>query len=125
MPESPTAFARNPTLHYCLLVALGAFGVYVSMPIDLNPQSTVERIDLAINLAIFIPCIFIAVVSGLLAIFSVVFSRQIDEEGRFARFALMILRAFGMPGLSLGAFLSLTPLGFLGSMFAGKYRRPG
>lgn len=124
MPESPTAFARNPTLHYCLLAVLGAFGVYVSMPIQFNPQSTVERIDLAINLAIFIPSIFIAVVSGLLALFSVVFSRHPDEEGKFARFALMILKAFGMPGLSLVAFLDLTPLAFLRAMLAGRYQRP-
>jgi len=90
----------------------------------LSPQSTIERIDLAINLVIFIPCSFIAVVSGLLAVFSVVSSRQVDEEGKFARFALMVLRAFGMPGLSVAAFLDLTPLGFLRARLAGRYQDP-
>jgi len=124
MPESPTSFARSPTLHYCLLAGLGAVGVYVSMPIELSPQSTIERIDLAINLVIFIPCIFIAVVSGFLAVFSIVSSRHPDAEGKFARVALMILRAFGMPGLSLAAFLNLTPLGFLRARLAGRYEDP-
>ena len=116
-----TSFARSPTLHYCLLAALGAFGVYVSMPIQLNPESTIEWLDLAINIVIFIPCGFVATVSGLLALISALFSRHLDEEGRFARFALMLLKAFGLPRLSLAAFRALTPLGFLDAMLKGTY----
>lgn len=124
MPDPSTSFARSPAVQYCLLAVLGAFGVYVSMPIQLNPQSTIERIDLAINLAIFIPCSFIAVISVLLAVFGLVSSPRVDEEGEFARVALKILRAFGMPRLSLAAFLDLTPLGFLRAILAGRDQRP-
>jgi len=102
-------------------MVLGAFGVYVSMPIFFHPQSTVEWIDLAINLAIFLPASFIAVVSGLLAIFSLVFSYRPDERGGFARFAHVILKAFGLPGLLLPDFVTLSPLRLLGAIFTGKY----
>ena len=120
MEESPTSRTRHPALHYCFLAILGTFGVYVSMPIRLNPQSTIDWIDLAINIAIFIPCSLIAVVSALLALISVVSSRRVDESGRFAKFALILLRAFGLPRLSLAAFSGLTPFGVLRAMLAAR-----
>ncbi len=113
MEEPKTPLAQHPTLHYCLLMVLGAFGVYVSMPIFFHPQSTIEWIDLAINVAIFIPCSLVAVVSGLLAIFSAVFSYRPDEQGRFAAFAHAIFKGFGLPELLLSDFVTLSPLGFL------------
>ncbi len=116
-----TSFARYPTLHYSLLMLLGAYGVYVSMPIFYHPQSIIEWIDLAINLVIFIPCSFMAVVSGLLATFSAVFSHDIDEKGRFAKFAHTVLKAFGIPGLLLPEFVALSPLGLLGAIFTRKH----
>lgn len=119
-----TSFARHPTLHYSLLMALGVFGIYVSMPVFYHPQSTIEWIDLAINIVIFIPSTFIAVASGLLAILSGVFSYHLDEKGRFAKFAHTVLKAFGMPGLLLPEFVVLSPLGLLIAIFTGKYSEP-
>ena len=83
------------------------------MPIFFRPQSTIEWIDLAINIAIFIPCSLVAVVSGLLAIFSAVFSYRPDGQGRFAAFARAIFKGFGLPELLLSDFVTLSPLGFL------------
>ena len=114
------SFARHPTLHYCLLMVLGGFGVYISMPIFFHPQSTIEWIDLAINLIIFIPCSLVAVVSGVLAALSAAFSFQIDEEGRFAKFAHIVLKTFGIPGLLLPEFAALTPLGFMGAILTKR-----
>ena len=112
---------RHPTLDYSLLAVLGVYGVYVSMPIFYHPQSTLEWVDLAINLAIFIPCSFIAVVGALLATFSAVFSYKMDEEGRFATFAHSVLKAFGVPGLLLREFVALSPLGLLGAILTRRY----
>ena len=120
MEEPKISLARHPTLHYCLLMALGAFGVYVSMPIFFRPQSTIEWIDLAINLVIFIPCSLLAAVSGLLAIFSAVFSYRPDEKGRFAAFAHMIFKGFGLSELLLSDFVALSPMGFLRAVFIGE-----
>ena len=121
MEEPKTFFARHATLNYCVLMALGAFGVYLSMPIFNDPQSTIEWIDFAINLAILIPSLFIAVVSALLAILSAVFSYRLDEEGRFARFAHALFKAFGLPRLLLPDFLATSPLGMLVAIFTRKY----
>ena len=50
-PESFSAFlARHPLAQYWLLVLLGAFGIYLSMPIAFDPESTLEWIDLEIGL---------------------------------------------------------------------------
>ena len=54
MEKAKASFARHPTLHYCLLMSAGAFGVWVSMPLFFRPQSTLEWIDWTINLFIFI-----------------------------------------------------------------------
>ena len=119
MDGPKTSFTRHPTLHYFLLAALGGFGVWVAMPIFFRPQSTTEWIDLAINIAIFLPSIFIAVVAGLLAILSAVFSYRPDEKGRFANFAHAILAAFGLPRLLLADFVALSPLGLLREILDG------
>jgi hypothetical protein len=121
MEEPKTFLARHPTLNYCVLVALGIFGVYLSLPIFNDPQSTIEWIDFAINLAIFIPSVFIAVVSALLAILSAVFSYRLDEEGWFAKVAHALFKAFGLPRLLLPEFLVTSPLGMLVAIFTRKY----
>jgi hypothetical protein len=102
-------------------VALGAFGIYISMPIFNNPQSTIEWIDFAINLVIFIPSLFITVVSACLAVLSAVFSYRLDEEGWFAKFAHALFKALGLPGLLLPDFLALSPLALLVAIFTRKY----
>ena len=107
------ATAPRSTLHYFLLVLLGLFGVYISMPIFYHPQSTTEWIDLAINLVIFIPCSLVAVVSGLLATFSAVFSCRPDEKGRFAAFAHTIFKGFGLSERWGADGAARSPLGFL------------
>ncbi len=114
-----TSLTRHPALHYFLLAALGGFGVWVSMPIFFRPQSTIESIDLAINIAIFLPSIFIAVVAGLLAIFFAVFSYRPDETGWFANLAHAILAAFGLRRLLLAEFVTLSPLRLLRAILDG------
>ena len=119
MDGPKTSLTRHPALHYFLLSALGGFGVWISMPVFFRPQSTIEWIDLAINIAIFLPSIFIAVVAGLLAIFSAVFSYRPDEKGRFANFAHVILAAFGLRRLLLAEFVTLSPLRLLRTILDG------
>ena len=91
----------------------------VSTPIFFRPQSTIEWIDLAINIAIFLPSIFIAVVAGLLAIFSTVFSYRPDKTGWFANLAHAILAAFGLRRLLLAEFVTLSPLRLLRAILDG------
>ena len=121
MEVEKTSFAGHPTLQYAVLAALGAFGIYISMPIYFSPQSTLEWIDLGINLLIFIPCSVVTVGGALLTILSGVFSYQIDEKGRFASFARTVLTAFGMPKLLIPDFVALSPLGLLGALFSRRY----
>ncbi len=124
MDEPPAFLRRHPALLYGLITALGAFGIYISMPIFFRPESTLQWIDLAINLLIFVPCTLITVGGGLLTSFSAVFSYRQDENGRFARFALTILRGFGLGGLMLPDFVVLSPLGLLVEIFKRKYEQP-
>jgi hypothetical protein len=124
MDQPPAFLRRHPALLYGLITALGAFGIYISMPMFFRPESTLQWIDLAINLLIFVPCTLITVGGGLLTSFSAVFSCRLDENGRFARFALTILRGFGLGGLMLPDFVLLSPLGLLVEVFKRKYEQP-
>ncbi len=121
MEVEKTTPVVHPTLQYAGLTALGAFGIYVSLPIYLNPQSTLEWIDLAINLVIFVPCSVVTVGGALLTILSGVFSYRMDERGRFARFARTVLTGFGLRRLLLPDFVALSPFGLLGAMFAKRF----
>lgn len=116
-----TFFERHPALLYSALMLLGAFGVYVSMPILFNPQTTLEWIDLAINLIIFVPSATVTVGSGVLAILSAAFSYRLDKKGRFERFAKTVLKMFGIPGLLLPEFAMLTPLGLVVAIFTRSH----
>ena len=96
MEGQRTSLLLSPCLHYCLLMVLGAFGIYVSMPIDFSPGSSVEWVDLIINLVIFVPCSLITVFSGLFAIICALFSYDLDRANRFKGSAKMVLRGFGL-----------------------------
>ena len=120
MEEQTPLLERYPTLQYLLFMALGAFGVWVSMPLVYPPQSIVEWVDLVINLVIFVPCSLVAVGSGLLAGASAVFSIQPDEKGRFAKFAHAVLTAFGLRRLLQPDWGVLAPFGLLVSIFIDK-----
>ena len=121
-PKGFSAFvARHPTAQYCLLVLLGAFGVYLSMPIDLGPESTIEWIDLVINLMILAPSTLVVGFGGGLAVLSCVFSHRLDEDGRVARFARWLLKTLGIPGLQLAEFTVLGPLGFVAALFTRQH----
>ncbi len=104
-------------------MVLGSYGVYISMPIDLYPKSTVEWIDLVINLIIFIPCSLIAVISGLFAILCAVFSNQIDENGRFMKFASIILKLFGIPNVQLSEFVHFGPVDLVLKVFRSPVKK--
>ncbi len=121
--EQKTPFLQHPSLHYSLIMLLGSYGVYISMPIDFYPKSTVEWIDLVINLIIFIPCSLIAVISGLFAILCAVFSKQIDERGRFMKFASIILKLFGIRNLQLSEFAHFGPVDLVVKVFSSLVKK--
>ena len=121
-PEKFSAFlARHPTTQHWLLVLLGVFGVYLSMPIAFGPESTIEWIDLVINLTIFVFSTFVVVFGGVLAILSGFFSHRLNEDGRVAGFAHSLLKALGIPGLKLAEFTVLGPLGFVAALLTRQY----
>ena len=105
------------------MMLLGSYGVYISMPIDLHPQSTVERIDLVINLIIFVPCSLITLIGGLLAIYCAVLSNQIDENGRFTKFATIVLKNFGIHELLMSEFVFLGPLNLFAKTFRSLFKK--
>ena len=116
-PEGFSAFlARHPTVQYCLLVLLGVFGVYLSMPIDFGPESTIKRIDLVINVMILVPSILLIGFGGGLAILSGFLSHRLDEGGRAAKFVRKLLKSLGIPGLQLAEFTVLGPFGFVAAL---------
>ncbi len=104
-------------------MVLGSYGVYISMPIDLYPQSTFEWIDLVINLIIFVPCSLIAVISGLLAIYCAVLSNQIDENDRFTKFSTIVLKNFGIHKLLMSEFVFLGPLNLFTKTFRSLFKK--
>ena len=116
-PEGFSAFlTRHPTVQYCLLVLLGVFGVYLSMPIEFGPESTIERIDLVINIMILVPSILLIGFGGVLAILSGLLSHRLDEGGRVAKFARTLLKSLGIPGLQLAEFTVLGPFAFVAAL---------
>jgi hypothetical protein len=116
-----TFLQRHPALLYSALMLLGALGVYVSTPIFFSPQTTLEWIDLSINLIIFVPSATVTVGSGVLAILSAAFSYRLDKKGRFERFAKTVLKMFGIPGFLLPEFAMLTPLGLVVAIFTKSH----
>ncbi len=123
MNRQKTPFLRHPSLQYLLMMLLGSYGVYISMPIDLHPQSTVETIDLIINLIIFVPCSLIALIGGLLAIYCVGLSNRIDENGRFTKFATIVLKNFGIHKLLMSEFVFLGPLNLFAKTFRSLFKK--
>ena len=108
---------RYPTLQYLMLTALGTLGIWISMPIVYPPQSTVEWVDLVINLLIFVPCSLVAVGGALLTTASAVFSFQPDSNGRFVKLATGILSAFGLRSFLQPELGMFAPLGLLTRIF--------
>lgn len=123
MEEQTRLLERYPTLQYCLFMALGAFGIWVSMPIAFPPQSGVEMVDLIINLIIFVPCSIVAVGGGVLATASVVFSFQPDKKGRFATFANAVLTGLGLRKLLQPDLGVLSPIALLAKLFFDEASR--
>jgi hypothetical protein len=111
------SFFKRPAIQYCLLMLLGSYGVYLSLPIELNPQSTLERTDLIINLIIFVPSVVITVVCGLLAIFCALFSRPGEEQGRQDNFIFGLLKVFGVRDSIRSQFFLWGPLELLVQIF--------
>ena len=120
MKEAKAIVLGNPTFHYCLLMVLGAWGVWISMPLY-EPQTTVEAVDLLINLIIFVPSIFVAVGSGFFALLSATVSLNPDKHGWFETSAQRILKAFGLSDLMTNQLVSLGPFALLRDFIAVMY----
>jgi len=120
MKEAKSVVLGNPTFHYCLLMVLGAWGVWISMPLY-APQTAVESVDLAINLIIFVPSIFVALGSGFLALLSATVSLNPDGHGWFETSAQRIVNAFGLSGLMTSPLVSLGPFALLRDFIAMMY----
>ena len=105
-------------MSYCVLMVLGAFGVWLSMPVFFRPQSTIEWIDLAINIVIFVPSSFVAVVGGLLAILCAAFAYRPDADNRCVALAYGIARLFGFSEQFVRQVVALSPLGLWRAVFA-------
>ncbi len=89
---------------------VGIFGIFVAMPIDLGPQTTIEWIDLVINFIILVPSSFIALVAGSLAVYCALSSRQFDKDGRFERFVGLAQDSLGIRRFLRSEFVSLGPI---------------
>ena len=121
--DLPGFLTRRPTLQYFLLAVLGALGIYVAMPIALGPQSTIEWIDLIINLIILLPSGVLAVVGGVLTAVSAVSPYTLDNESGPARFTRMILRTIGIPRALVPDLATLGPLGLLMQLLWAQSRK--
>ncbi len=121
--DLPGFLTRWPTLQYFLLAVLGALGIYVAMPIALGPQSTIEWIDLIINLMILLPSGVLAVVGGVLTAVSAVSPYTLDDESGPARFTRMILRTIGVPPALVPDLATLGPLGLLIQLLWAQSRK--
>ncbi len=111
---------RHPTLQYLLLGALGGIGVYLALPIGLEPRSNIEWFDLVINVVILVPSAALLVVGATLAALSGFTS--LDEHGPSARFTRTVLRTIGVPRAVIPGFEMLGPFGLLMKIFWDKYR---
>ena len=115
--DLPGFLMRRPSLQYFLLSALGALGIYVSMPIALGPQTTIEWVDLIINLLILIPSAVLAVGGGALTVVSAISPSTLGDESRSARFTRIILRTIGIPRAIIPDIATLGPLGLFIQLF--------
>ena len=121
VPEDVPGFlARRPTLQYVLLAALGVLGVYLSQPLGLEPQSTVEWVDLLINIVILVPSSVLAAAGTVLAVLSGLSPSTLSEESRPARFTRMVLRTVGIPRSIVPDVALLGPIGLLLETFWSK-----
>lgn len=122
LDDLPTFLARHPTLQYVLLAGLGILGVYASAPIDFAPQSTVEWLDLIINVVILIPSSMLLGAGTVLAVLSALSPRTLNEDSRPARFTRLVLQTVGFPREIVPTVAVLGPLGLLLEIFWDKWR---
>lgn len=118
LPEVlPVFLVRRPTLQYILLAGLGILGVYYAMPLGSAPQSTIEWIDLMINIAILVPSSVLLGAGTVLAVLSGLSPRTLSVESRPARLTRMVLRTVGVPTAIVPDFAVLGPFGLLVKTF--------
>ncbi len=118
--ELPGFLLRRPILQYVLLAALGILGIYLSMPLRFDPQTTVEWVDLIINLIIFVPSSVLAAAGTGLAVLSGLSPRILGTESRPARLTRTILRIVGIPRAIIPQVAVLGPIGLLIQIFWGQ-----
>jgi hypothetical protein len=121
--DLPGFLARRPSLQYVLLAGLGILGVYLSAPLDFAPLSTVEWVDLMINIAILVPSCVLLGAGTVLAVVSGLSPRTLSEESRPARFTRMVLRTVGIPRAIVPEVAALGPIGLLLQIFWGESRK--
>lgn len=115
--ELPVFLVRRPTFQYVLLAGLGTLGVYLALPLNSAPQSTVEWIDLMINILILIPSSVLLGAGTVLAVLSGLSPRILSEECRPARLTRMVLRTVGFPQAIVPDLAVLGPFGLLLKIF--------
>jgi hypothetical protein len=120
MREAKAVVLGNPTFHYCLLMVLGAWGVWISMPLY-APQTTVETVVVVFDVIIFVRSLVVAVGSGVLALLSATVSLDPDGHGWFATSAQWILSVFGLSDLMTSQLVSLGPFALLCDFIAVMY----
>jgi hypothetical protein len=120
--ELPGFLLRRPILQYVLLAALGILGIYLSMPVGSDPQTTVEWVDLIINLIILVPSSILAAAGTGLAVLSGLSPRILGTESRPARLTRTILRIVGIPSAIVPQVAVLGPIGLLLQIFWGQTR---
>jgi hypothetical protein len=121
--ELPGVLLRRPTLQYVLLAALGILGIYLSLPLGFDPQTTVEWVDLIINIIILVPSSVLAAAGTGLTVLSVLSprilgtDRILGTESRPARLTRTILRIVGIPRAIIPQVAVLGPIGLLMQIF--------
>jgi hypothetical protein len=115
--ELPGVLLRRPTLQYVLLAALGILGIYLSLPLGFDPQTTVEWVDLIINIIILVPSSVLLAAGTGLAVLSGLSPRILGTESRPARLTRTILRIVGIPRAIIPQVAVLGPIGLLIQIF--------
>lgn len=115
--DLPDFLVRRPTLQYILLAGLGILGVYLSAPLGFAPQSTVEWVDLIINIAILLPSSVLLGAGTVLAVLSAFSPRTLSKDSLPARFTRMVLRTVGVPKAIIPDVAVLGPFGLLLKIF--------
>lgn len=116
----PAFLGRHPTAQYVLLGAMGVYGLYLAMPIAFDPQTTIEWVDLIINLIILAAGGVMAGVGGVLAVASGLTPAGLEPTSRPARFTRAVLRTIGFPQSVVPGVAMLGPLGLLVQIFFGS-----